>query len=210
MAICQYILIVHSPHLCSLPGFRPEQVDVEPAGIKCRQVMRDEEYQAWQAGKGEGGVPTLRPAGLEAARTVGSDVAELEAPSLNDLLKKAFESKQALLAGALPKRVKPNQGGQSEVEEKEQEQDVMFISIEEDEEGNAEMVLDAEILMGRIMSGNEAEEEGSPIIEGENDIANKEREMIIKAVRDFLGKKRGHVPKKETDKEDEEQVRDEL
>ena len=29
LAICQYVLIIHSPHLCSLPGFKVEEVDVD-------------------------------------------------------------------------------------------------------------------------------------------------------------------------------------
>jgi protein OS-9 len=44
LAICSYVLILHSPHLCSLPGFRAEHKAVEPAPIRCRQVISDEEF----------------------------------------------------------------------------------------------------------------------------------------------------------------------
>jgi protein OS-9 len=211
LAICQYVLIIHSPHLCSLPGFRPEKVDVEPAGIQCRQVMKDEEYRAWQEREDLGELPSLRPPGLEAESTIGGDIADSEGPSLKELLKKAYESKQAQLGGAgSAKDAVRGSGDQADVAGREQE--VMFISIEEDEEGNAAMVLDTEAMLQTILG--EAKTEVQAAIqaagEGGHDLADKEREMIIKAVREFLGRTRASKGKDGDDEMDEARVRDEL
>ncbi|WVQ83188.1 hypothetical protein IAT38_005327 [Cryptococcus sp. DSM 104549] len=49
LATCQYVVIIHSPHLCGLPGFKAGGADVEMAGIKCRQVVSDEDWESWEA-----------------------------------------------------------------------------------------------------------------------------------------------------------------
>lgn len=56
MAICQYVMIIHSPHLCSLPGFKVEHSEIKPAGIRCREVISDEDFERWsEAGSGTEG-----------------------------------------------------------------------------------------------------------------------------------------------------------
>lgn len=48
VSLCQYVLVIYTPSLCSLPGFRPQSaLDVEPAGIKCRELMEDDEFEQW-------------------------------------------------------------------------------------------------------------------------------------------------------------------
>lgn len=48
VAICQYVIVIHSPHLCSLPGFRPTTaLDIKPAPIRCREVVPDDEFAEW-------------------------------------------------------------------------------------------------------------------------------------------------------------------
>lgn len=43
---CQYFMTIHSPHLCSLPGFHIPTIDDEPARpVKCRQIISDEQYK---------------------------------------------------------------------------------------------------------------------------------------------------------------------
>jgi hypothetical protein len=43
---CQYLMTIHSPHLCSLPGFHIPTIDDEPARpVKCRQIIPDEQYK---------------------------------------------------------------------------------------------------------------------------------------------------------------------
>lgn len=45
---CQYVMVIHSPHLCSLPGFRPFTAnDVAPAPIRCREVVSDKDFEEW-------------------------------------------------------------------------------------------------------------------------------------------------------------------
>ncbi|WWC59607.1 uncharacterized protein I303_102165 [Kwoniella dejecticola CBS 10117] len=52
LSICQYVIIIHSPYLCSLPGFKNHQENmvnkIENAPIRCRQVVDDEEFQKWE------------------------------------------------------------------------------------------------------------------------------------------------------------------
>lgn len=48
VAICQYVIIIHSPHLCGLPGFKAHDAEVEPANVMCRQVVDDEEWAKWE------------------------------------------------------------------------------------------------------------------------------------------------------------------
>lgn len=48
VSLCQYVLVIYTPSLCSLPGFRPQSaLDVEPAGIRCRELMEDDEFEKW-------------------------------------------------------------------------------------------------------------------------------------------------------------------
>lgn len=48
VAICSYVMVIHSPHLCSLPGFRPTTaIDIKPAPIRCREVVPDDEFAEW-------------------------------------------------------------------------------------------------------------------------------------------------------------------
>ncbi|KAJ9113900.1 hypothetical protein QFC19_000094 [Naganishia cerealis] len=43
IATCQYLLTVHSPHLCSLPGFHIPTIDDEPSRpITCREIVDDD------------------------------------------------------------------------------------------------------------------------------------------------------------------------
>ncbi|KIR33076.1 protein OS-9 [Cryptococcus deuterogattii MMRL2647] len=67
VAICQYVIIIHSPHLCGLPGFKAHDAEVEPANVMCRQVVDDEEWAKWETevtdGTDGGGEP--RPQEIE-------------------------------------------------------------------------------------------------------------------------------------------------
>lgn len=47
-------MTIHSPHLCSLPGFHIPTIDDEPARpVKCRQITSDERYRALVLGPEE-------------------------------------------------------------------------------------------------------------------------------------------------------------
>lgn len=48
VSLCQYVMVIYTPSLCSLPGFRPQSaLDVEPAGIRCREMMEDDDFEQW-------------------------------------------------------------------------------------------------------------------------------------------------------------------
>ncbi|WVR04729.1 hypothetical protein IAU60_001740 [Kwoniella sp. DSM 27419] len=50
ISICHYVMIIHSPYLCDLPGFKSrDMAEVESAGIRCRQVVEDHDYLEWEA-----------------------------------------------------------------------------------------------------------------------------------------------------------------
>ncbi|WWC86782.1 uncharacterized protein L201_001661 [Kwoniella dendrophila CBS 6074] len=52
LSICKYVLIIYSPYLCSLPGFKNHKEDsllnVKPSSIKCRQIVDDQEFINWE------------------------------------------------------------------------------------------------------------------------------------------------------------------
>jgi protein OS-9 len=50
-SICNYVMIIHSPHLCGLPGFRADHSDVEMAKIRCREVISDDDFDRWIKGE---------------------------------------------------------------------------------------------------------------------------------------------------------------
>ncbi|WVQ75899.1 hypothetical protein IAR50_005534 [Cryptococcus sp. DSM 104548] len=56
VAICQYVMIIHSPHLCGLPGFRAREAEVGGAGVMCREVVGDEEWEEWEKERRGAGV----------------------------------------------------------------------------------------------------------------------------------------------------------
>lgn len=61
VAICQYVMIIHSPHLCGLPGFKTHDAEVEPANVMCRQVVDDEEWAKWETEVTDGTTGTDEP-----------------------------------------------------------------------------------------------------------------------------------------------------
>ena len=157
LAICQYVMVVHSPHLCALPGFRETAVDVESAGIACRQVVADDEWEEWLRGVGEkkrdratieSGGDQL-PLGVERRKEAG--VPAGDGKSLKELLHQAMEAMAAKERG-------------DAVEEEDGE--VLFLSWDEDGGG---MVLDLDI----------GETEQGRLREGDKD-------MILKIVKEYL------------------------
>lgn len=43
LATCSYVLVIHSPHLCELPGFKPEAAIGQVESVKCRPVVGDDD-----------------------------------------------------------------------------------------------------------------------------------------------------------------------
>ena len=198
MAICSYVVIIHSPHLCSLPGFRTPQVDVDPAGIRCRQVVSDDDFEGWagRAERGEGmrlGTEQLR---LPWARQnveqklsgqqedqkgivwsedgkavlMAEGIADLEG-GLNSLNREAFLE---LLDNAL--EAISGQGGPP-IEESdlgnpaEGEEEVILLSLIED--GDGDMSLDADVFEG----------------EGTRKLGKEETSKLLEVVKEFMDQK---------------------
>ena len=205
MAICSYVVIIHSPHLCSLPGFRAPQIDVEPAGIMCRQVVSDEDFELWEEEYKD--APNRQremlrlpwdhqpvqdaPQGKETEnwgeattvdlRDILGDVDGGLASLDNEAVFRIFE--QALgLSGE-------KHGKQAELESSPEEEDVVFMAVMQDEDGN--LVVDTDI--------------GGQGVKPK--FHKKESEYLLGIVKQYIEQKR----EKEEDEEDELQsIRDEL
>ena len=161
MAICQYVLIVHSPHLCSMPGFKAENVDVDAAGIRCREVVSDDDWETWKAGGTETlRLPLARPEVGTPAVETAVVVQDVEDDVLRDVLQRALK--------ALGRKA----------EDGDARDDVMIVSWEQGEDGST-LLLDADLL---ISGGGDREEEREKV-------GGTEREMILKVVREYLEKK---------------------
>lgn len=204
MAICQYVMIIHSPHLCSLPGFRAPHADVEPAGIRCRQVVSDEDFEKWASSEKEEANPAesretqlrlpwqaAKPTGglegkqyswdtqqaADETTTKDSEDDEVEAHLSDEL--------QQYLIQMLEQRT-----GDAEMEKNE---DLLVIELAEDEDGNVHLETETK-------SGEKVKLEGG-------------NEELWKAVKDFLiaqDASKGSKDVQSGDDEDEERVRDEL
>jgi protein OS-9 len=197
MAICQYVLIIHSPHLCGLPGFRAPHAYVQPAGIRCRQVIADEEFEGWATRlkeEGNGGVGDAGPLGLpwqltrpvggregvevemqaaEQGGAHGQDSAEhapLDGHGADDSLEYEMDDLdlQQFLLDALGEYDAREGAGEGGSEE------FMLLSLEEDDEGN--FVLDTDLLGSH--GGRKVK-----AVEGD------ERELLVKAIKRFLENK---------------------
>lgn len=217
LAICQYVLIIHSPHLCSLPGFKAEHADVESAGIRCRQVLSDEEFGKWMAqreGREALGLPFgARPAGMEEKIETGilggriqgipsaAEIAGLGAITIDGV-------KDDVLRSMLTKALEAIQTGQQQDGQESSDgtsdgesggrDDVLYFSFEEDGEGGA-VLLDADVLSDGGGDSATAQKQGMP---------QEERDMILKAVKAYLERKGDRQEGVEQGEED--RVRDEL
>ena len=196
LAICQYVLVVHSPHLCSLPGFSAEvEARVEPALVRCREVLPDDEFRNWESARQAPPVPVGAIEGEEVESTPDETDSErsrmiprgfehkpqpLPAHNPNDkpVLQKlhlgAIEKpsrdldafvKQALQALGLAGAAPGEEGADGN----ELEENVMVLQMEEDEDGT--MWVDAEVLVG---------EDGTELLSPE------EKDSLVKIIAEQL------------------------
>lgn len=184
MAICQYVIIIHSPHLCSLPGFKADlKLDVQPAPIRCRQVLRDDDFERWANGdeQGHGGWAPRMEIPL---RTVGHGSGSGdERASLRELLAKAMGSigdKEEVRQGdeAAGEGVGGGQGqGNDDGHVPLEGEEIVFISLEDLAEGDGQVVIDADFLAGG---------------EGLRDrLGAADRQRILGLVKEYLERKSG-------------------
>ncbi|RXK40925.1 hypothetical protein M231_01773 [Tremella mesenterica] len=180
LAICQYVLVVHSPHLCGLPGFKAEEVKVESAPIRCREVLSDDLYHAWEEGKhvetndlgiGEGlpqpeggtilGLPEMIEKDSE--ENGKEDIKVMMGDLSDDLLSRIFGKAMEALSS------KVGEDGKSEESMGENKENLAIFDLEENEEGV--IYLDADILLG----GEQGQKMG-----------DKDKEEFLKVVRKLL------------------------
>ena len=203
-SICNYVMIIHSPHLCGLPGFRADHSDVEMAKVRCREVISDDDFERWVGGE-EVVMPFLtigkgidviegqtgtdgQSDGLGERRVEGNDELHKKADDwIDGNIELQMEDGVTItnLKDALAQLLSESAGG-GEGEEGE----LMLITLEED--GDEPIVLQADLIGGE---GNERGEGGV------------DKETVLKFVKEYLRKK---DKSKRNEDDDREEKRDEL
>jgi protein OS-9 len=61
LATCSYVLVIHSPHLCELPGFKPATATGAVERVKCRLVVGDDDVVSGH----DQGQASTKPVGRE-------------------------------------------------------------------------------------------------------------------------------------------------
>ncbi|WWD21612.1 hypothetical protein CI109_106098 [Kwoniella shandongensis] len=239
LAICQYVIIIHSPHLCGLPGFKAEHAQVEMAGIKCRQVISDEEFEKFEKGESEEeaerkkgvlglpfsnkpigehepqhrfgldgqqqqsgpdgpGVPpvdeTQSLGGSSDSTIDGTEIVfglDVEDSNLREMLKKALESLSDRARGKSSSLDNDDEGTN-------RDEEIVLVSWDEDDEGGA-VLIDADMV---LMGGEEGEKKVG--------LGEKEKGMLERVIREYLGRSKQSKNDEDEDAQDEERVKDEL
>ncbi|WVW78308.1 hypothetical protein I302_100262 [Kwoniella bestiolae CBS 10118] len=174
MSICQYVLIIHSPYLCGLPGFKNHQDHLEkigPAPVRCRQIVEDSDWRAWeteneQQRKGRGleeidGEEERKDGKLGlpyGKRPTGADTP----PSENE---KEIQHHFGLKG---PDQMFPDTQGQGQGEDEEME--IVFEGSDVEDESLRNMLKQALELLGKkTQSGKSKEDTDTPEGEGGED-----------------------------------------
>jgi protein OS-9 len=183
LAICQYVIIIHSPHLCGLPGFRAPHADVQPAGIRCRQVVSDEDFKIWTERDKARNVdtdtlrlPWARPTGGAQGATFSWDQPkqpeppqEIEVESVESA-EDPFELKEYEIDDDILREILNQAFDAHQLGGEDGEDEFMLVSLEEDDDGNI-------VLGGDVMGSDKKKLEG------------EDKELLLQAVRKFLESK---------------------
>jgi protein OS-9 len=197
-SICNYVMIIHSPHLCGLPGFRADHSDVEMAKIRCREVISDSDFEKWVSGE-EVVMPFL---------TIGKGLGDVEVVDGGD--KSGLgEGSEGRLEGMAAEA-----NGDNGVYEEIQMEDGVSITGLKDAlsqllEGGAVEGEEGEVMLITLDEGDEQVILQTDIIGGEGDAGGNgiDKETILKLVKEYLRKK--DKPKR-SDDEEKKAERDEL
>ena len=207
MAICQYVIVIHSPHLCSLPGFRAPHADVDPAGIRCRQVIKDDAFEEWMGGQERQG--TLRLPWTKPPKELPTSFEHVDegqkgqegqhgkdGPRVGGKLNDGFtlreindEDLQAVLQQALDALTRHGHEGEMNGDDDQ----VMFVALEEDEDGR--LFLDAEM----SVQGDDQEGGGGAekvVVDGE------QRDKLLTVVKRYL-ESRGEIEHDDNEREED-------
>ncbi|ODN79542.1 hypothetical protein L202_03499 [Cryptococcus amylolentus CBS 6039] len=227
VAICQYVMIIHSPHLCGLPGFRAREAEVGGAGVMCREVVGDHEWEEWKKERSlAGAVKSDKEAKSEGQQSFAAKPGK-ELPNLRFGLAAAREKPKADEASkdsAVPNKIKQGVTLEQVVFGVDKDDDITAAlrkaldalaqetrgeSVDEGQQGNEGEVL--------LLAWDEDEGGGAVLVEadmlvrdGEEEkkvgIKGGERELLQQILRQYL---------KDSEDDDEEsegehRVRDEL
>ena len=205
MSICQYVVVIHTPRLCGLPGFRAPHVDVEPAPIHCRQIIPDDDLEAWINGQfDESYAQRLQlPADAQKAdkeQEVKFKFSWDEAQAVEEGSKQTEGSQDGFdLSAELQRLLQTAQEGRIQVVDETpdgESEEVFVVAFDQDEDGNLVW-----------------ETEG---FEGENAVekmSDDKRDMLLRIVQQYLERKGQETDGKsegEAESEQDKRSRDEL
>ncbi|ORX33983.1 hypothetical protein BD324DRAFT_605342 [Kockovaella imperatae] len=165
MTTCQYVVVIHSPHLCSLPGFRAPQVDVEPAGIQCRQSISDQDFESWFSSPKEEREGRLM---LPGDRREAEKVMEEKKMPIDGLASLDDKALMSLFEGAIKALQSDNVADMTDDEE------VMYLALVEDAEGN--VVIETSNEMNQIKEADKMLEVVKGFLEQKRKPAREEEE----------------------------------
>jgi protein OS-9 len=192
-------MIIHSPHLCGLPGFRADHSDVEMAKVRCREVISDSDFEKWRNGE-EVVMPFL---------TIGKGLGDVEVVDGGDN-SGLGEVRLDGLGGEMAAGAK---GGKGVYEEIQMEDGVSITGLKDALsqllEGGAVEGEEGEVMLITLDEGDEQVILQTDIIGGEGDAGGNgiDKETILKLVKEYLRKK--DKPKR-SDDEEKKAERDEL
>jgi protein OS-9 len=187
-SICNYVMIIHSPHLCGLPGFKADHSDVEIAKVRCREVISDADFDRWINGEAVD-MPFLTIGRQGYLQEQEEQKEEESQPAVGELgqKQKGWETVQLEegmtvdeMKDVLAQLLGSSAGGGGD-EDMEGEEELMLITL--DDEGEEPVVLRADFLAGQ----REAQ-------------GGMDRETIVKFVKEYLKQK--EKPKRSEDEQD--------
>lgn len=212
LSICQYVMIIHTPHLCGLPGFRADHTPVDEARVRCREVIGDEDFEKWTRGEevempfltiGKEGHPDSQPASGSGDGRDGDGVEDKgkgggafpwpagagqglgSEPGLGGGGGKPTKEDMKLALGQLGEYIKETNGLGGDIGEG---QEVLFFTLDEGDvegegEGGEPIIIESEVLDGQGV----------------------DRDMVMKLVKEYLRNKDKGKDKDKGEGEDKDQ-----
>ncbi|OCF77071.1 hypothetical protein I204_02780 [Kwoniella mangroviensis CBS 8886] len=187
MSICQYVLIIHSPYLCGLPGFKNHNDhldEIRPAPIRCRQVVDDQDWLEWEKENQQGQKQKQEQQGVL---------------GLDDIEEKRQSQGQQL---QLPYGKRPTGADTPPSEKDSRGQEIKHhFGLQEPNE---------KFPHGRLNENGDGDEEIEIVFEG-SDVEDESLRNMLKQALDLLGKKTllGKSNTADTNKQEEEEEEEE-
>lgn len=189
-------MIIHSPHLCGLPGFRADHSDVEMAKVRCREVISDNDFERWVGGE-EVVMPFL---------TIGKGLGEVEI----DAGQAGLDEGQADSGGGAGNGGMTETGARGLFEEIQMEDGVTITGLQDAlsqllEGGAGAEGEEGEVMLITLEDGDEPIVLQTDIIGAEGQqMEGVDKETILKLVREYLKKK--DKPKRDEGKAERDEL----